>query len=234
MLEPQFLDAWQAEIGVSIDGFRAFLGELEGIDRQPVSALRKLPRSVIANMLSASAGISSTNALATLNVLTLIPRPEWRVVTGDFIAKDWFPGRFRRRLSVLRRPFIQIDSEDDPSMLVAPGLVREAVYATMRSFHSGEVPSSQTRSSQMRKWIGHANYIQRTEFNSKVALRMRELGWQAREGINVTELLGRSLNRNYGDVDVLAWGTSSGRVLVMECKDLQFNKTLGEVAEQLF
>jgi hypothetical protein len=75
--------------------------------------------------------------------------------------------------------------------------------------------------------------LQRTEFNVKVALRMRELGWQAKHEVRVTELLGRSLDRNYGDIDVLAWHPHSGRVLVMECKDLQLNRTLGEVAEQL-
>jgi hypothetical protein len=233
VLDPSFLDAWQAEFGVSMDGFRAFLDKLEDIDRQPVTALLDFPRSAVAEMLAASAGISSTNSLMTLNMLTLVPRPAWRVVSGEFVEKDWFPWRFRRRLSVLRRPFIQINSGDDPTIVVAPGLVRDAVYATMGFFHSGEIPSSQTRSSQMRKWIGHANHVQRTEFNSKVALRMRELGWQAKAGIKVTEILGRSLDRNYGDIDVLAWRPDSCRVLVMECKDLQFNKTLGEVAEQL-
>jgi hypothetical protein len=103
----------------------------------------------------------------------------------------------------------------------------------MRSFHSGEVPSWQTRSDEMRKWIGHSNHVHRTDFNSRVAVRMRELGWQAKAEVTVNQVLGRSLDRNYGDIDVLAWRPETGRVLVMECKDLHFNKTLGEVAEQL-
>jgi len=41
------------------------------------------------------------------------------------------------------------------------------------------------------------------------------------------------LDRDYGDIDVLAWKPTLGQVLVMECKSLQFHKTLGEVAEQL-
>jgi hypothetical protein len=45
--------------------------------------------------------------------------------------------------------------------------------------------------------------------------------------------LRRSLDRNYGDIDVLAWNTRLGRVLAIEYKDLQFHKTMGEVAEQL-
>jgi hypothetical protein len=46
-------------------------------------------------------------------------------------------------------------------------------------------------------------------------------------------LLGIPLDRDYGDVDALAWDPKSGRVLAIECKDLHFHKTLGEVAEQL-
>jgi hypothetical protein len=85
----------------------------------------------------------------------------------------------------------------------------------------------------MKQWIGHANNVQRTEFNSSVADRMAELGWWVRKEVKLTWLLGRSLDRNYGDIDVLAWRPESGRVLAIECKDVQFNKTLGEVAEQL-
>jgi hypothetical protein len=32
---------------------------------------------------------------------------------------------------------------------------------------------------------------------------------------------------------VVAWQPDSGRVIMMECKDVQYHKTLGEVAEQL-
>ena len=83
------------------------------------------------------------------------------------------------------------------------------------------------------KWLGHANNVQRVEFNSTVAERVRELGWQVEREIKLTKILGRSLDRDYGDVDVLLWCPNSGRVLVMECKDLQFHESIGEVAEQL-
>jgi hypothetical protein len=233
ILEDKFLDAWEAEYGSSLDCIRAFLEKLEDAGRHPLNVSLSLPRSALIGMLSTAGSISSEDASATLNMLTLVPRPTWRTVSGEFKDKDWFPWRFRRRLSVLRRPFIQIDTEDDPTILFAPGLVREALFVVAGLFHSGGISSSQAKSPQMCKWIGHANNTQRTEFNSTVALRMRELGWQVERGIKLTKLLGRSLDRDYGDIDVLAWRPDSGKVLVMECKDLQFHKTLGEIAEQL-
>jgi hypothetical protein len=45
--------------------------------------------------------------------------------------------------------------------------------------------------------------------------------------------LANRLTGTTGTIDVLAWSPESGRVLAIECKDLQYKKTLGEVAEQL-
>jgi len=233
VLDTEFLIAWEAEFGSSMDGLRAFLDKLEDIGRHPPKALLELPRSELTALLRTAAGTSAEGASATLSMLTLAPRPTWRAVAGEFSNKDWFPWRFRRRLSVLRRPFIQIDSAPDPTILFAPGLVREALLIGAQLFHDGGIPLSQVKSREMSKWIGHANNVQRTKFNLQVADRMRELGWQVDREVRLTKLLGRPLDRDYGDIDVLAWRRDSGRVLVIECKDLQFRKTPGEVAEQL-
>ncbi|WP_315761850.1 hypothetical protein [Bradyrhizobium sp. SZCCHNS2005] len=49
----------------------------------------------------------------------------------------------------------------------------------------------------------------------------------------MTKLLRKGFDQNYGDVDVLAWNKVGGRVLLMECKDVQHRKIEGEIAEQL-
>lgn len=229
----RFLDAWIAEFGISLDGIRSFVDKLEDLGLQPPSPTVALRRSALVELLASSAQLPPDRASAVLHRLTLVPRTRWRSVTAEYTDKDWYPWRFRRRLSVLRRPLLQVDEEDDPTVVFAPGLTRDALYMMISSFHSGEVPSSHATSAAMGKWIGHANNVQRKEFNTTVALRMRDLGWQAEPEVNVTKILGRQLDRNYGDIDVLAWHPESGRVLAMECKDLQYNKTIGQVAEQL-
>ena len=228
-----FLNAWKAEFGESVDGIRAFVRQLEEIGLNPPKAVLSLRRSALAQLLREATGISEEDASVVLGMLTLVPRPQWRLAHGEFKNKDWFPWRFRRRLSAYRRPLIKLDDGDDPTVSFAPGFVAEAFYAMARWFHSGELPSSQARSREMSRWIGHANNVQRLKFNSTVADRMRELGWHAESEIKLTKILNRSLDRNYGDIDVLAWRPESGRVLVIECKDVQYNKTLGEIAEQL-
>jgi hypothetical protein len=233
LLEPQFLEAWKAEYGTSLDGIRAFVDRLEGSGHRPPEDFYESPRSALRAMLCEMAAIPLGDAAQTLDWFTLRPLPRWRMEDDEFEAKDWYPWRFGRRRSILRRPLIQVDAGDDPTIIVAPGLVREAFRAAVHWYHTGEINSQQARSREMRRWIGDANNVQRTAFNLAVANRMQELGWQVEPGIKLTKLLGRSLDRDYGDIDVLAWRPLSGRVLVMECKDLKFHKTMGEVAEQL-
>jgi hypothetical protein len=85
----------------------------------------------------------------------------------------------------------------------------------------------------MLKWLGHTNNVTRTAFNESVASQLRDLGWKSASDYKISRLLGIPLDRDYGDVDALAWDPKSGRVLAIECKDLHFHKTLGEIAEQL-
>lgn len=110
--------------------------------------------------------------------------------------------------------------------------MRDAFSITAYAFYEGDIPW-QARSRDMRHWVGHANRTQRLKFNSIVAERMQELGWQVDQEVKLTKLVTGKLDRDYGDVDVVAWRGKSGRVLVIECKDLQHRKTFGEVAEQL-
>lgn len=233
VFEAKFLDAWKAEFGVSLDEMRTFVDRIEELGCEPPRLILEMPLSALASVFRSATGRASPEASVYLDWLISKPRAEWRRVGPEFTNKDWYPWRFRRRLSILRRPLIQVDNASDPMIVLAPGLLRDAFALSVSRFHRGEVPDVQARSRDMCSWIGYANNIYRREFNSTVAVRLRELGWQAKAEVKLTEILGRPLDRNYGDIDVLAWRPDSGRVIATECKDVQYLKTMGEVAEQL-
>jgi hypothetical protein len=232
-IEPEFVAAWKHEYGFSLEDLGRFVETLQEVCLEDRSVIAVMPSSRIAALIRDAAGVTDVAAADILRRFTLPRRPAWRIATDGFVGKDWYPWRFRRRLSVLRRPFLQLDSYNDPSLAFAPGLVHEAFTLTLATLHRGEIPDAQMESREMRRWLGGRNHRHRLAFNSDVAERLRELGWEARHEMNVTELVGKSLDRNYGDVDVVAWRPNSGRVLMIECKDVQYHKTLGEVAEQL-
>ncbi|MEB2848098.1 hypothetical protein [Endobacterium cereale] len=77
------------------------------------------------------------------------------------------------------------------------------------------------------------NGTEREAFNEKVAQRVRAIGWEAQANLSDGRILNRTKNPAFGDVDVLAWNADRQRVLIIECKDLSFDKTLGEIARRL-
>jgi hypothetical protein len=133
---------------------------------------------------------------------------------------------------VLRKPLLQIDDADDPTIVVAPGLLRDAVMYMIGNYHRGDFPHRQLKNA-MRSWAGTLRARVGRRFNREVANRLKELGWQAESEVKVTKLLRRGFKIDYGDVDVLAWNQNLGRVLIIECKDVQYRKAYGEIAEQL-
>jgi len=85
----------------------------------------------------------------------------------------------------------------------------------------------------MKAWVGKERDKMGKEFSGEVAARLKELGWQVDTEVHITKLLRKGFGLDYGDIDVLAWKPESGRVLLVECKDVQHRKTDGEIAEQL-
>lgn len=227
VLEPQFLDAWRDEFGAELDAFRQFIDAVEdrGIDLQePVSRLRRSELVALAHDATAGEAIVSGLSLET--------RPSWRQVPPGYAERDIESWRLRRRLSLLRRPILQVSDEVDPHMLVTPGMLREAFSFTMGNYYYANYPDNHLGQA-MQRYAGFARDRDGHDFNVKVKTKMAALGWEVLSEIALTKIFAAKLDRNYGDVDVLAWNPRSRRVLVMECKDLQFKKSYGEIAEQL-
>lgn len=222
-----FLDAWQEEFGVPLDAYRRFVDALENHGIEHRKMLYILSRSALIELAD-----SPDVGLDIVKSLELTPRPTWRVPPEGYAWKDIAPSRFRRRLGLLRRPLIQIETGDDPRYLVNPALVREGFGTMVGNYYEGAYADDHLGPA-MLKYAGAARARDGTEFNERVACRMEELGWRVEREIKLTKVLCKGFDRDYGDIDVLAWSAESGRVLIMECKDLQFRKIYGEIAEQL-
>lgn len=239
LLSERYLQAWEAEFGVSIDGMRAFIEQLEHealTRKEPVVTIR---RSALVATLGNATNCPAEQASRTLTFFTLESRTRWPVAPNGFKNHDWEPWRFRRQLSVLRRPFFQIETSNDPEIIFAPALVHEAILLTARWFHEGSIHQSETRSAEMESWIGHVNNENGNKFTREVQAKLNQLGWKTEAEIELTNVLARRRDarfgdlKRFGDIDVLAWRDGSSRILAIECKDVQFSKTPGEVAEQL-
>lgn len=222
-----FLDAWQEEFGVALDAYRRFIDALEDHGIERCQMLFTLSRSELVRLAD-----DPDVGLSIVKSLELKSRPAWRTPPEGYTWKDIAPSRFKRRLGLLRRPLIQIEAGDSPRYLVNPALIREGFGAMVGNYYEGAYADDHLGPA-MLKYAGLARERDGAEFNERVASRMEELGWKVEREIKLTKVLRKGFDRNYGDIDVLAWSADSGRVLIMECKDLQFRKTYGEIAEQL-
>jgi hypothetical protein len=227
-----FWQAWEEETGGTFDEMRKFLDILEDNVLKTGRAIVSIKKSQLLGFFSDESAVSPLAAGRIVENLTLASRPLWRTVPDGFDEKDRFPWRFRRRLSVLRKPLIQIDLQDDPTFILVPGLVREAVVYMLGNYHRGDFPLWQLKP-KMRSWAGSSRHKMGSAFAQKVAERLTELGWKTVVEKKVTEILRTGFDLDYGDVDVLAWNDATRRLLLCECKDLQYRKTEGEIAEQL-
>jgi hypothetical protein len=230
IFEPTFLDAWKEQFGASFDETRKFVDLVEDLGTQAENAVLTLPRSKILN--GKIEALEPKPLAAIVAAFSFRTSSSWREVPLGYDERDRYPWRFRRRLAALRKPLIQIDDVDDPTIIVAPGLLRDAFAYMLRNYYRGDFPLWQL-TPLMRSWAGASRHKHGREFSNAVAARLRELGWKAEPEVKITKLLRKGFDRDYGDVDVLAWNPESGRVLIIECKDVQYRKTFGEIAEQL-
>lgn len=230
--DPQFLEALEEEFGVPFLVMRQIVDGVENVGIKKSRAVFSIRKSELIGVVSKELAINEAAVRAGMETMVLVPRSEWRTVPNGFEERDRFPWRFRRRLSLLRKPFVQLDNEDDAKLLVAPGLVRDAFVYSVSTYHHGDYPDRHLKA-KMKKWYGAARDRTGHAFAVKVSERLKELGWQTEVEVQVTKLLRKGLPEDHGDVDVLAWRADEARVLLIECKDVQHRKNEGEIAEQL-
>jgi hypothetical protein len=228
---PEFWEAFGEQLGAGILALRHLMCTLDDLGIERGESVMLLRRSELSARLRATEGVG-TEADGLADQLTFRPRQSWRTPPDGFDGKDIFPWRFRRRLSMLRLPLIQLDETPDPELLVAPGLIEDAVKYMLSLYHRGDFPLWQL-SPKMKIWAGRASDRRGNAFSREVADRLRALGWKAQSEVLVKSRLEKGFSIDYGDIDVLAWKPATGRVLFIECKDVQFRKTDGEIAEQL-
>ena len=233
LFKPEFNDAWVDEFGFTIDECRAYIDYLEDSAIKQHSPVMRLRSRDLEGYADGAIEISPPAVKAMVDAIRLWPRHSWPSTPAGFSNRDWQPWKFRRRLSVVERPLIQLDNTDDPTFLVAPGLIREGFVYVLRCCYEAAYEEKRFKSRKMQRWIGMRRNEAGHDFNKKVAERLGEIGWTARPNLKLTEVLNARLDRDYGDIDVLAWNDTIGRVLVIECKDLGSAKTLGEIARQL-
>jgi hypothetical protein len=229
LIDDQFEAAWVVEFGFTIDQGRAVIDFIEDLGFTKEMAVFEINHHEFLEQ-AVEKGLDIELLKPFLDVFTSYERDSWQSIPNGFRENDIRPWRFKRRLSLISKPIINIDE----NLILAPSLIRKGFAYIIRNSFDASFGDDLFRSKQMKKWIGHKRNIVGHEFNKEAALKFIENGWLAEPDVLVSKILNKKLNFNYGDVDVVAWNKSSGIICLVECKDLDFAKTPGEIARQAY
>ena len=228
-LNSDFEDAWKTEFGFSILEMRQAIDLLEDIGIKQAVAVFSMSWGDFLRIVESAVA----DATKFIEAFVLNSRTEWRDIPSWCDVKDIQIWRFRRQLSVVRRPVLRVTTDGDSRVLIAPGIIRESIAYILDGYYEGTLPPRHYRSEAMRRWHGRRTNERGTQFSQAVAGAFTERGWHAEIEQKVHSLIDCGRDTDFGDVDVVAWNVDAKRVLIIECKHLYYGKTAGEIAEQL-
>ncbi len=230
VLNTAFDDACRAEFGASLDGLARLLAVSANVAITAGQAVACVRESEFAILICNGLNVSLMEASRILDCLSLGPRPRWdedRPANAN--PRDWYPWRYGRRLSLIRRPFVRLGTDSNTLIVVSPALLDRDIRH-LAGAYLGTLPGEMFSSPEMRRWIGGAIDRVGHAFNDEVREAFANLGYEARAEVKITTLGGATA---LGDVDVLAWDPVGGTVYAAECKRLAPARTVGEIGERL-
>ncbi|MCR9655016.1 hypothetical protein NB537_09370, partial [Vibrio parahaemolyticus] len=229
LLGQEFEAAWHEEFGVSIDEARKVLDVFENIGVQKNKAVYEISCSELFYQSNTS-GVSDAALKAFIDRFTLPQRSSWMALSSGYRVSDISPWRYRRRLSLTARPLIILGDK----LVIAPSLIRRGVLYCLSNSLDATLDGSFFYTRAMKKWIGEQRNKSGHRFNQEAADKFSSLGWKVEADVKVSKILKKRTKKDFGDVDVLAWNPSEKIVYLVECKDLEFAKTQGEIAKQTY
>ncbi len=227
----EFLRIWKAEMGFELEQAASIIGSLEEHGLEEGEAVLAITREQYFELVC-SGGVSRQAAESFLGQFSLRSRPCWQDPPDGFSRKDIYPWRFGRRLSYMTRPILALDEAEEVGLMVAPGALRQSFTYVFQGARLGRLDRSFFTTSDMKDaWLGSAR--EGHTFNRAVARKLSAAGWTVRENLGLPELLNRRLERDWGDVDVLAWREDRDTVMAIECKSLAPARNYSELSALL-
>lgn len=133
-------------------------------------------------------------------------------------------------MSLTARPLIVLGDD----IIVSPSLIRKGILYCLSNSFDATLDGSFFNTIAMKKWIGEQRNKSGHRFNHEAADKFRSFGWEVEADVKISKILKTRTEKDFGDVDVLAWHPSKKIVYLVECKDLEFAKTEGEIAKQIY
>ena len=224
-----FAAAYHAEFGLTYDRVIDAVAELLDLANGEGRVVRTT-RGEIRERLRERRGYTDTEVEAFFGAMALERRARWDEAPPGFLARDWEPWRYRRRLSVSARPLACFGGGDDAPCIFGVAQLGASLTYVLEAIRSAWLPTEYFRSEEMRRYRGSVAERLGLDFEREVASRCQEVGWFTRQGVSMRSL---GAPDQLGDVDVIVWRADRDVLWLVECKRLQPTRTITEIVERL-
>lgn len=230
--EPGFVAAFREEYGLTPREFVDVVAELIDWANERDQWTYTVLRGTLAARLAARRDFDSHKTNAFLRSFALSPRDRWDEAPAGYKDVDWYPWRFRRRLSLVARPLVQLDegTGDDVRIVVCIQQCISSLSYLIEGLGAGLFQQEFVISKTMRRYLGATTDARGKAFTERVAGICQAADWHAETEVPMTQF---QAPQELGDLDVVAWREGDPRLLCIECKRLRPTRTVAEMLEIL-
>lgn len=218
----------EVEFGASLAEFFDLMIAAVDIPRNERSSVALLPHAELVTALAGRLSWSPEKVGQILDQLTTTPRESFLAPQAPFKPVDVYPWKFGRRLSYLRRPFLQIERKGERKLLWGFRHMFQSTGHLAAICVNGRLSAT---TPEMRSVISEMNDERGFQFNSAVAALLKRDGCIVEVRKRTFGLL--KMPRELGDIDVLVIDPAKRKITAIECKDLALARTPQELSSQL-
>lgn len=226
-------NAFESDWGVSLTHILQFLYScsLLGAEKQ-VSVINMSESELIAWTKARATELSDKEIYACLQKFSLFKTGSYPEPASCLDSKEFFPWRYNREYSYLRRPIIRLESPNTPKYLIGIRSCLMAGYQLMDLLFSGRLRfvgdklTTVLGKYQDQKGREFDTYV-RDFLSSQPGLTV----WPFDVGIKPKGNL--VANEDLGDIDVLAYDNSKHILYSIECKNTNTAKNVWEMKKEM-
>lgn len=227
-------EAFETDWGVSFTEILGFLRLLTvyGVSKDTsIVKIRKVDFK--AYLLNNGAGFTLKKVDSLLNLLSLTTRDKFLTAPDGFKNDDVFPWKYNREFSLIRRPIIEYKNEDNIAFLIWG--IRCADVASRQInqlFWNGRLKYGNERIAQL---LGDRNKELGDKFRQEAFRWLNQhknlqvFDYEVKIDVNGP----LKADKNYGDIDILAFDRESKTVFNIECKRTHQAKNIHEMKTEL-
>jgi hypothetical protein len=227
-------EPFATEFGITIDQLMSIPNSFGRYARKTNALVLEFDDAAIRLFLEAECALPISAVETFLTRFSLYPRPVWdQNLPAEMKDHDVFPWRFRRRLSLLMRPIVQVRDDPQKQWLVFPPALATTAKYVLDNVATADFPVEHFTSDAMRQFWGDQVNRQGHRFENEVADVFEQAGFCALRQVPMRAMGVSDVEGDLGDIDVLAWKIGQPVVLIVECKRLRDARSVRDVVDRL-